>query len=260
MATQVKFESVLGFDNSLCFRFDDNMSFRVISFNKGVMVIEPISCYIIDDLAENIAGCFESSSNFYGLKAIEFTYKGVSVLVKSKNATPQEIVQLYEKKLEENRIKERNKLDEYMKSPKYRAEKVKTLKLNYRRKNVEELIKHSMQTVELEFKDDYEARKIWDAFIDDFYNKYDSPDTVRYAEYWVKFMQYLIDTHKGVTVDKIAEQTSQDVAAIQEITGFTFNCIVKLLSHVWKYGDELEQWSDKKHIPLDILTLPIQSR
>lgn len=241
MATQVRFENVFSCDGSLWFRFANGDAFRVMSLNEGVMVIDPICGCAIHSFAKNVAGCFEEGSNFYGLKAIEFEFSGAYVSVTAKDADPDKIEQLWDEKMEENYIKYEREMEEYMRTPEYRAERAKELKAEYRRQNVRELVKQSMQTEELQFKDE-EARKIWENLIE--VNSKDG--YIRYAEYWAKFMQYLMAKHDGVEVAQIAGKTSH-VADIDPITGFMHVCAVNVLSQVWKYGEELRKWHNKKY-------------
>ena len=179
------------------------------------------------------------------MKAIEFEFNGAYVSVTAKNATPEKIVQLWNEKMEENRIKYEKEREEYMKTPEYRAERAKALKVGYRRQNVEELVKHSMQTEELQFKDE-EARKVWDNFVEVNSKNGYSACVVRYAEYWAKFMQYLMAKHEGVTVAKIADKASH-AADIDGVTGFMYGCAVNVLSQVWKHGEELRKWHNKEY-------------
>lgn len=245
MATQVRFEGVFSCDSSLYFRFSDGKAFIVKSINEGIMVIEPICGSTIHSFAKNVAGCFEEGSNFNGLKAIEFEFNGAYVSVTAKNAVPDKIVQLWNEKMEENRIKHEREREEYMKTPEYRAERAKALNVEYRRQSVEELVKRSMQTEELQFKDE-EARKIWENFVE--VNSKDdySVCVVRYAEYWAKYMQYLMAKHDGVKVAQIADKASRD-ADIDGVTGFMYGCAVNVLSQVWKYGEELRKWHNKEY-------------
>lgn len=245
MATQVRFEEVFSNDGSLWFRFDDGEAFSVLSLNNGVMVIEPICGCTINSFAKNVAGCFEEGSNFNGLKAIEFEFNGAYVSVNAKNAEPGKIVQLWHEKMEENRVKYEKEREEYMKTPEFRAKRAKELKVKCRRQKVEELVKQCMQTEELQFKDD-EARKNWDEFVKNNSKDSYSSCVVRYAEYWAKFMQYLMTKHEGVTVVKIANETSH-AADIDGVTGFMYGCAVNVLSHVWKYGEELRKWHNKEY-------------
>lgn len=215
MATQVRFEDVFSCDGSLGFRFGNGEAFSVKSLNEGVMVIAPICGCTIHSLANNVAGCFEEGSNFNGLQAIEFEFRGAYISVTAKDADPNKIVQLWNEKMEENHIKH----------------------------EFEEMVKQSMQTEELQFKDE-EARKIWDNFVEvnskDGYSAY----VVRYAEYWAKFMQYLMVKHEGVEVAQIADK-AYHAASIDGITGF--GCAVNILSKVWKYGEELRKWQNKEY-------------
>lgn len=245
MATQVRFEKVFSCDGSLWFWFGNGEVFSVKSFNAGVMVIAPICGCTIHSFAKNVAGCFEEGSNFNGLKAIEFEFNGAYVSVTAKNADTDKIVQLWNEKMEENSIKHEREREEYMKTPKYRAERAKVLKVEYRRQNVEELVKRSMQTEELQFKDE-EAHKTWDNFVE--VNSKDGYGAcvVRYAEYWAKFMQYLMAKHEGVEVAQIADEASQ-AADLEGVTGFMYGCAVDVLSQVWKYGEELRKWHNKEY-------------
>ena len=245
MATQVRFEDVFSYDGSLWCRFGDCEAFSVKSLNAGVMVIAPICGCTIYSFAKNVAGCFEEGSNFNGLKAIEFEFNEAYVSVTAKNADPDKIVQLWNEKMEENRIKREKEREEYMKTPEYRAKRAKELKVEYRRQTVEELVKQSMQTEKLQFKDE-EARKAWENFVE--VNSQDpySSGVVRYAEYWAKFMQYLMVKHDGVTIAQIADKASH-AADIEGVTGFMYGCAVNVLSQVWKYGEELRKWHNKEY-------------
>lgn len=245
MATQVIFEDVFPYDGSLWCRFDNGEVFKVKSLNEGVMVIAPVCGSTLDSFAKNVAGCFEEGSNFNGLKAIEFEFNGVYVSVTTKNADPNKIIQFWNEKEEEKRIKYEVEQEKYKKTPEYRAERAKELKAEYHRQKIEKLVKQSMQTEELQFKDE-EAHKIWDNFVE--VNSKDdySAAVVRYAEYWAKFMQYLMTKHKGVKVAKIAENASH-AADIDGVTGFMYGCAVNVLSQVWKYGEELRKWHNKEY-------------
>lgn len=242
MATMVRLQGVFTYDGSLWFQLGYGLSVKVRFFHNGVMFIEPIDPCTIDFLAENVAGCFEKGSNLNGLEGIDFYFKGATVSVMAKNATPEKIVKLWNEEMEKNRIEyeERRK---YMETPEYRAKRAKALKVEYRRRNVEELVKHSMQTVELEFKDD-EAHKVWDDYVERSSEKSYNAFVARYAEYWAKFMQYLMAKHEGITVTKIAKQASCD-ANLEEYSFFQLGCAVNILSRVWKHGEALLEWFNK---------------
>ena len=52
-----------------------------------------------------------------------------------------------------------------MKTPVYRAERAKALKVDARRQTVEQEVIHIDETTEMEFKDD-EAAKLWQQFVE----------------------------------------------------------------------------------------------
>lgn len=246
MATKVNFEEVSLYDGSLEFRFGNGEIFRVISLNNGVMLILPHCGCDIYSFFNNVAGCFEEGSNFNGLKAIEFEIYGARVSITKKDATPEKIFQLWNKKMEENRIKREKEHEEYMKTPEYRAKRAKKLKADYRLQSVEELVRHSIQNISLEFKND-EAHELWNDFVEVNSKKGGYDFAIRYAEYWAKFMQYLMDKHEGVTVDKIAAQAALYADNIEGNSGYFCFCSVFILSQVWKYGEELRKWYNRKY-------------
>lgn len=135
---------------------------------------------------------------------------------------------------------------EYEKTPEYRAERAKALKIQRRREQVHQLVLDTDKSSEIEFKDDA-ARKLWEEFC----AKQAEDETgysqcvVDYARYWAKFMQYLKEKH-NVSVIQIAERASHD-ADVNGITGFMYGCAVNVLSQVWKYGEELRVWHNKQY-------------
>lgn len=131
-----------------------------------------------------------------------------------------------------------------MKTPEYRAERAKQLKIANRRKRVEEDVLSVDKSTELEFKDD-EAAKNWAQFVE--INSKDgySAGVVTYARRWAKYMQYLMKKHDKDLV-LIADEASK-VADIEGITGFMYGCAVNTLSQLWKYGEELRKWHNKDY-------------
>ncbi len=244
MATQVRFEDVFSCDGSLWFRFDDGEAFSVKSLNNGVMVIEAICGCNIHSFAKNVAGCFEEDSNFNGLKAIEFEFNGAYVSVTAKNANPEKIVQLWNKKMEENRIKYEKEREEYMKTPEYRAKRAKELKAQSRAEHVHEHILSVDESTEMMFKDD-EAAKNWNTFVENNSKDPYSNGVVTYARRWAKYMQYIMQK-QNKSVFEIAKQTSHSTD-IEGITGFMYGCAVNVLSQCWKYGEELRKWHNKDY-------------
>ena len=65
-----------------------------------------------------------------------------------------------------------------------------------------------------------------------------------YAEGWAKLMQREIA--KGKTVAECAQKTSHELYFLG-ITGFMYGAAVSILSHCWKYGEELRKWHNKDY-------------
>ena len=59
-------------------------------------------------------------------------------------------------------------------------------------------------------------------------------------------MQYLMHKHTGVTVAKIAEEAA-NAADIDYVIDYDHGYAAEILSQVWKYGDELREWYNKKY-------------
>ena len=99
MATNVHFEDA--YDGVLWFSFDDGKTFAVSSFNDGIIVIKDYA-YSIESLIKNISECFQASSNWSGLKAIQFEYSGVSVTVTPEDSTPEQICLLVKEQVNQS--------------------------------------------------------------------------------------------------------------------------------------------------------------
>ena len=67
---------------------------------------------------------------------------------------------------------------------------------------------------------------------------------IRYAERWADLMEQKINT--GEKLVDIASKTS-DEADTEGITGFMYGCAVQILSDVWKHGEDLRLWHNKKY-------------
>ena len=236
MATQLSFNEFFSRAGSPL-RFQDGGSFYVESFSDGIMVIETYDT--ICSVAKNIAVCF--NKGFNDLKAIKFKSYETYITITAKDATPEKIVQIWEEKWEE-----KNKAyEEYKKTPEYRAQRAKELKDEYRQQKIEKLVKYAAQTEELQFKDE-EARKVWDNFVEAQPKDDYGVNIIRYAEYWAKFMQYLMAKHEGVTVAKIASNASRD-ANIVGASGAMYHRAINILSRVWKHGEAFRKLYNKKY-------------
>ena len=84
----------------------------------------------------------------------------------------------------------------------------------------------------------------------DWYNKNLDPyghASFTYAERWAEMMENIIESSTDepmkVIVDN-ADRLSHE-ADTEGITGFMYGCAVSILSHCWKYGEELRKWHNK---------------
>lgn len=212
MAIKVNFEGVC-YGGALSFRFDNGECFSVLSLNDGVMTVRPFLNCKIASFLKNIAACFKDS-NFSGLKAIKVVdLNGVSISVTAENADPYELIQLWIDEFDKDRMKEA-----FANSPQ---------------------VLQALQTEKFQFRDET-ARKYWYDSIE-----YKLSATVYYAEYWAKYMQYLMSKHEGVTVSQIAA-TAAAAVNVAGVSGAAHGYAVNLLSRVWKYGEELRKWHNKE--------------
>lgn len=68
--------------------------------------------------------------------------------------------------------------------------------------------------------------------------------TIEFAENWAKLMQKEIS--EGKTLAECADKTSFELGFLG-ITGFMYGFSVNILSHCWKYGEELRKWHNKDY-------------
>ncbi len=229
----------------------------VKSFDDGIATVDPMIGSSITDFAEIVAGCFADDSNF-GDEIIEafdcdenatfigikFEFNGVTLVVTKENADKDKIYEEWNAGMEANAEKHRLEREAYMKTPEYRAERAKALKVDARRQTVEQEVIHIDETTEMEFKDD-EAAKLWQQFVEvnskDGYSK----GVVTYARRWAKYMQHLMKKHNKSVIE-IADNASH-ASDIEGITGFMYGCAVNVLAQCWKYGEELRKWHNKDY-------------
>jgi len=67
---------------------------------------------------------------------------------------------------------------------------------------------------------------------------------IDYAECWAKLMQ--VEIGNGKIVAECYEYTQNDLGFFG-ITGFMFGCAVGVLSHTWKYGEELKDAHNSRY-------------
>lgn len=255
MATMVYFDEIWDYDNKTrIIRTFDRDTLMVESFENGIAVVNPMCGMEITAFSRLMAGCFEEGSNFEAelceafncetaLTGIRFEFNGVTVLVTKENANTEQIVVDWKAGMDANAEKNRLEMEAYMKTPKYRAERAKALKLQTRRENVEKEVLAVDESSEIEFKDD-ESKAKWEQWVE--INSHDgySLGVVTYARRWAKYMQHLMTKHNKA-IYQIADNVSI-VTDIDGITGFMYGCAVAILSECWKYGEELRRWHNKK--------------
>lgn len=228
-------------DNSIKFRLSNGVDIYVLETKDDIWTIEVGWGITIKGLAEGLVEDFDFFENLYGVKAFDIIFNNAHVLVDKKNADPDNIVKLYEKSFDEYYRKE---YEEYKKTPEYRNERKKELKTKFHRQKVRNKVREIVQTEEFQFKDE-EARKLWQDNVSRDHSSY-SDGVFHYAECWAKFMQYLMNKH-NVTVEKIAKNTSRDANLNGGLSIYQFGCAVKILSQIWKYGEELRIWHNKEY-------------
>lgn len=258
--TLVYFEGIWEHNNtSLIFRTIGNDSIHTIwveGFEDGIVTVDPVAGCNIKTFAAAVAGCFNDDSNFGSevLRAyncdenatftgIKLEFNGVTLIVTKENADVERIYEEWKTGMEANAEKESVEREAYMKTPEYRAERAKDLKLQTRRETVEKEVLAVDESSELEFKDD-EAKAKWEHWVE--INSKDgySMGVVTYARRWAKYMQHLMIKHNKA-IYQIADEVSH-VTDIEGITGFMYGCAVAMLSECWKYGEELRRWNNKE--------------
>ncbi len=258
--TIVYFDEIWDYDKTTrIFRtvFPKRDTLWVSSFEDGIATVDPMCGSTITEFAETVAGCFADESNFGDevIKAFEcdenatftgikFEFNGVTLVVTKENADKDKIYEEWNAGIEANAEKHRLEREAYMKTPEYRAERAKALKVATRRQTVEQEVIHIDETTEMEFKDD-EAAKLWEQFVEVNSKDAYSNGVVTYARRWAKYMQHLMRKHNKSVIE-IADKASH-VSDIEGITGFMYGCAVNVLAQCWKYGEELRKWHNKDY-------------
>ena len=261
--TMFRFAGIWGYDRtSRMLRVIDSKktTLLIMSFEDGVATVEPMNSCEIKYFTEVVAGCFNQNSNFEQLLknvfnceknarmvGIKFNFNGATVLVTMENANKDKIYAEWQKVMKSNLEKYRIQQEAYMKTPEYRAEQVKKLKKEIRKKKIEEDVIMVDKSTNLLFKDENAAQK-WEKWVTINSKDNFSKSVVAYARRWGKYMQHLVNKHNK-TVAQIAAEAAKDVSNIGATTySFTYRCALTVLTQYWKYGEELKQWynSDSK--------------
>lgn len=104
-SSKVEFESIAFLDGSFEFKFEDNIRFTVKHFENGKLVINRIFSSNITNVAKNISECFRSASNLFGIKSINFVFRGVEMKVTKETASIDTILKMWR---EQEEIRKKN--------------------------------------------------------------------------------------------------------------------------------------------------------
>jgi len=102
-----------------------------------------------------------------------------------------------------------------------------------------ELFQKSVEGIEMEFAD----KEAWDKGLEKNSDPYGG-GVYKYAEGWAKLMQ--VEIAAGKSVKECAEETSFKMG-FMGITRCMYGAAVSVLSHCFKYGEELRNWHNKKY-------------
>lgn len=94
----------------------------------------------------------------------------------------------------------------------------------------------------MKFKNE-QAEKEWQEFRNNNQDPYGS-GVVRFAERWAELMEKELE--EGKLLIDIAGIT-ENQADTEGITGFVYGVAVNVLSHAWKYGEDLRDWHNRKY-------------
>lgn len=258
MATIVNYGGINEYDKtSRMFYTAGRKCLKVLDFDNGIVVCEPILGDEITSYYEMIAGCFEKSSNFkeellkgYGkaenelFHTIKFKFNGVRYFVYSPNFDEETILKQYHDGLERISEEYRKEHEEYMKTPEYKAKRAKELRALMRKERVQKEVVQVANRTYFKLKDKA-AERLWRKIV-----RINSTDgysraVVEYAKCWAKYMQHLMKKHNK-TVFEVAGNASH-LCDLEGITGYMYGCAVNMLSQCWKYGDDLRRWHNKKY-------------
>lgn len=79
--------------------FEGNVLFYVLAFEDGVLTIRFNPLRDLDEIAQVVVGCFEADSVFRNIKAVQFAWCGINVMVTPENANVSAIKSLWREKL-----------------------------------------------------------------------------------------------------------------------------------------------------------------
>lgn len=113
MAEKLRFAGTNPMDGRVCFQFNNDDVFSIISFENRTMVIKPVCIFDVGTLVQGVVGCFNPKadldairkigleSQLEQLRTIEVRVNGVSFQVSAKNANYDKVMKLYREALKE---------------------------------------------------------------------------------------------------------------------------------------------------------------
>lgn len=250
-ATLVLYEGILGSDeNYRSFTTSSGETFLVALFKDGVAhVFGSTNFESIESFFEMIVGCFHEQSNFKselfeafncdenttftGIRI--YPNEGVTILVTKENAKFEDINEKYWECIKAIKEKKRLEREAYMKTPEYRAKRIREIKALLHKQRIMNEIRFVDKSTEIEFEDDYAKREfeLWAE---------SSGESGKFAQRWAKYMQHLMKKHNK-SLSQIA-YNAYLLCGGEKIDPYDYDQKVRpMLSSCWKYGHELNNWS-----------------
>lgn len=205
--------------------------FKIISLKNRVLQIEVSSFEDIQSIARKVSRCFGDCSIFTALKAVRFQFNDVQISVRRENSEPQAIVQQYASKLREK--EEKMKKEEQHKAYLH----IRHLHDTYHGKKLQEMIYEASEKEEFLFKDK-EAEKEWFNLKEKAKIDTTLSETIYFAEYWAKYMQFLQKKHPNADISDFAECAMLNFDGLEIPMLYATEAIPMLINY-WKYGNKL---------------------
>lgn len=232
-----RFDYICKWGKSLLYRMPyTRNSILISSWKDGIVTVDCIAGNSISEFTAELKKFFIPYSNFYGVKAVEVKFNQFSIIVDEQNAG--KILALYQRSLGIGSGLRERELQEYYNSPEYVRNHAKSLKANYRKQIVIQKVRQFQKKKDVDFtivhkKEQEEWKNCKVKNSKDDYSKC----IIDYTILWSQFMEYLVEKH-GKRVAEVCDSSS-NFADIYGITGSMYGCAVRMLSAVWKYGEEL---------------------
>lgn len=220
----------------------------VLSVENGIVTLDLMCGITTSAVSEIVAGLFSDDSNFaselskalgydteIAISGIKFNFNGVPVMVSKENATKERIPELWWSSVEERFGKQY--LEE--EARKYRSQKAKALRKEFRKNAVQRKIVEVDDSTKLEFKNEY-SEGCWNFLLECNADNIRNQFILKFARRLGKYMQHLMHVHNKTVFD-IAKQ-SANLCGVDQLSGVDYNSAIHVLEGCWKYGDELREW------------------